>query len=118
MEKNTIHLPVRVNDRQLGLSFGNAERAVDFLNQLRTNKMNTTPKDGGGPAFPEVRIRSGDNYNAPTKIYYSGMSLRDWLAGQALAGMATHLMPNEQVAANAVEIADLVLAELKKGAEV
>jgi hypothetical protein len=44
-----------------------------------------------------------------------GMTLRDWFAGQALAGMATHLMPNEQVAANAVEIADIVIAKLKKG---
>jgi len=80
--------------------------------------MNTTPKDGGGPAFPEVRVVYGGEYNRETKYYYRGMTLRDWLAGQALAGMATHLMPNEQVAANAVEIADLIIAKLKKGAEV
>lgn len=38
----------------------------------------------GGPAFPEPFAISptGDTYPA-----YSGMTLRDWFAGQALAGM-------------------------------
>jgi len=34
----------------------------------------------GGPAFPEVRVRDGDNYNAPTKVYYQGMTLRQYAA--------------------------------------
>jgi hypothetical protein len=38
----------------------------------------------GGPAFPEVRIRSGDNYNPPTKLYYGGMTLRDYFAAKAM----------------------------------
>lgn len=44
----------------------------------------------GGPAFPEVRIRNGDNYNAPIKIYYGGMTLRDYFAAKALQGMLTN----------------------------
>ena len=41
----------------------------------------------GGPAFPEIRIRGGDNYNQPMKLYYGGMTLRDYFAGQALVGI-------------------------------
>jgi len=38
----------------------------------------------GGPAFPT------DEENAIANIYhYEGMALRDWFAGQALAGLAT-----------------------------
>jgi len=45
--------------------------------------MSTTKKPiDGGAAFPEVRVRDGDNYNPPTKVYYRGMTLRDWFAGQ------------------------------------
>lgn len=40
--------------------------------------MTEHPKDGG-PAFP---ITAGNS------VYAQGMSLRDWFAGQALAGMA------------------------------
>lgn len=36
--------------------------------------MNTQPNDDGGPAFPVTGI-----------CYSTGMSLRDWFAGQALA---------------------------------
>lgn len=42
-------------------------------------------KDTGGPAFPEVRVRNGDNYNPPTKFYYGGMTLRDYFAAKAMA---------------------------------
>ena len=35
-------------------------------------------KDTGGPAFPESLSTEGP---------YGGMTLRDWFAGQALAGM-------------------------------
>lgn len=41
----------------------------------------------GGPAFPEVRIRSGDNYNPPTKVHYGGMTLRDYFAAKAMQAM-------------------------------
>lgn len=39
-----------------------------------------TPKNDGGPAFPWSP--DGPNYQT-----YPGMSLRDWFAGQALAGI-------------------------------
>ena len=48
-------------------------------------------QDNGGPAFPEIRIRSGDNYNPPMKLYYGGMTLRDYFAAKALQGFAAHL---------------------------
>lgn len=38
------------------------------------------PKDDGGPAFPMALPKDWADFN-------HGMSLRDWFAGQALAGM-------------------------------
>ncbi len=38
-------------------------------------------RDNGGPAFPMAPDVSG---------HWSGMTLRDWFAGQALAGMLTN----------------------------
>ena len=40
----------------------------------------------GGPAFPAAKIISGDNYNPPTKVYHSGMTLRDYFAAKAMQG--------------------------------
>lgn len=40
--------------------------------------------NNGGPAFPGVRIESGDNYNPPKKIYRGGMTLRDYFAAKAM----------------------------------
>ena len=50
-----------------------------------------TQQNTGGPAFPEIRIRGGDNYNPPTKLYYGGMTLRDFFAAKSLSSM---LAPN------------------------
>lgn len=44
-----------------------------------------TTKDDGGPAFPESCTSEGYRANV-----YSGMTLRDWFAGQALAGMCAY----------------------------
>jgi hypothetical protein len=38
-------------------------------------------KNNGGPAFPTV---------AGQTVYSNGMSLRDWFAGQALAGICAY----------------------------
>lgn len=38
-------------------------------------------KDDGGPAFP------GETWNGD-RVLFTGMTLRDWFAGQALARMA------------------------------
>jgi len=42
-----------------------------------------TQRDEGGPAFPS---NASDAWGGPQ----DGMSLRDWFAGQALAGMLAH----------------------------
>ena len=67
----------------------------------------------GGPAFPEIRIRSGDNYNPPTKLYYGGMTLRDYFAAKA---MQSYLLDKdrdsftfEQWAQASYEMADAML---------
>jgi hypothetical protein len=45
----------------------------------------------GGPAFPSVGEGFGNpSYSAP------GMTLRDWFAGQALAGLLAHTGESER----------------------
>lgn len=73
-----------------------------------------TARRSSAPAFPEVRVRSGDNYNAPIKQYCPGMSLRDYFAAKALQGFVadpdmagTHV---DDVARQAYELADAMLA--------
>lgn len=43
----------------------------------------------GGPAFPGIKIeqRGDPCYVKPTRVYYRGMSLRDWFAGMAEIGI-------------------------------
>jgi len=86
----------------------------------------TTQKQDGGPAFPSSNdITVG---NAHTNVH-SGMTLRDWFAGQALAGMwsnndhlcivkenaskAGHSF-DERLSQNAYAIADAMIAERKR----
>lgn len=45
-----------------------------------------TTVNNGGPAFPLL----GDGPNAP--CFNEGMTLRDWFAGQALAGLISPAM--------------------------
>ena len=79
-----------------------------------------TTKATGGPAFPEIRIRSGDNYNPPTKLYYGGMTLRDYFAAKALMGMMASRNPStprfhpEDDAKYVYAVADAMLAERNK----
>lgn len=73
------------------------------------NKINN-----GGPAFPIPH--QNVNFSKP------GMTLREWFAGQALAGLLTtsggYVPSREQIARIAYEYADAVLAEGNKdGAE-
>jgi hypothetical protein len=61
----------------------------------------------GGPAFPFV-FRDGD------KIF-TGISLRDWFAGQALAALATEYSSNYYYWAEyAYRVADEMIAQRKK----
>lgn len=72
--------------------------------------------DDGGPAFP--RTANDDDRNAD--IYSEvGMSLRDWFAGQALAGDIagiTNTADPKRMASVAYEMADAMLAERSKHA--
>lgn len=75
----------------------------------------SAPINTGGPAFP-LPLGSQD---LPEPAY-GGMSLRDWFAGQALAGMMASEVDgstyNEDPAAErAYRFADAMLAEREKG---
>ncbi len=78
-----------------------------------------TIEQNGGPAFPtydDVEYESGHAFGQMTP----GMSLRDWFAGQALAGICasepqTGDAPTAKDAAIwALEYADAMLAERNK----
>jgi hypothetical protein len=50
--------------------------------------MMTQPKDNGGPAYPAETIeRTG--MHSSKRVLNGGMTLRDWFAGHALAGIAS-----------------------------
>lgn len=73
-------------------------------------------KNNGGPAFPKTEgwFDSLDSHN--------GMSLRDWLAGQALAGLMTQPDVRNSLAEpwqtavvrDCVKLADAMIARLGK----
>ena len=47
-----------------------------------------THKPDGGPAFPGTTSQPNER-GVYYPVHHQGMSLRDWFAGQALAGMGT-----------------------------
>lgn len=76
--------------------------------------MTRTAHNDGGPAFPAPAQPKTD---WSLEDVTSGMSLRDWFAGQALAGIATrqNFRGIERSAAEqAYAIADAMLAEMSK----
>ena len=48
-----------------------------------------TDKQDGGPAFPQKRIYRCSQ-SIDHELHETGMSLRDWFAGQALAGILSN----------------------------
>ena len=70
----------------------------------------------GGPAFPYVQMSeaTGQPING---CFNGGMSLRDWFAGQALAGYVAHNPESLDVdlACVAYNTADAMLVEREKG---
>lgn len=81
----------------------------------------TEAKDGG-PAFPLTIVKTSAANGAPVESdVYSGMSLRDWFAGQAIPGIIQQCagdipykpegtVPEEYFAAKAFAVADAMIA--------
>ena len=81
--------------------------------------MSRAAVDDGGAAFP-LHAHSGESGELP--IPNTGMSLRDWFAGQALASMTaapdyTKGPCNHAMAERAYIIADAMIAARKGGAK-
>ncbi len=67
----------------------------------------------GGPAFPQPFATAHPEFDEHGQVRPSGLSVRDYFAGQALAGLlaATGVgTPVEQYAETAYRLADAVLA--------
>lgn len=75
-----------------------------------------TKKDSGGPAFPSAPVYDGNGNGLVEGA--SGMTLRQWYAGQALAGICAanpKTMAGERVIATACYmLADAMIAEGNK----
>lgn len=71
----------------------------------------TSTQHDGGPAFPHNKELSDGSFS-----YHSGMTLRDWFAGQALNGMLSESddYSFEGAAKASYEQADAMLAERSK----
>lgn len=76
-----------------------------------------TQRDDGGSAFPSTPL--GDN-GKPGGAHRFGMSLREYFAGQALAGLCAnpHYSPSLATSAHAVEEADKLLMRLSDSSPV
>lgn len=82
----------------------------------------STPKPDNPPAFPgvvtEMQYDKYTEQNFPCVYSAGGMTLRDWFAGQALAGILTRNCAaatiNETAAEWAYKIADAMLAARAK----
>ena len=82
--------------------------------------MSDKPNDGG-PAFPTrgEDFVDGPQGRMPQSAWgmepKSGMSIRDWFAGQALAGWVACLGEHSEAAQQCYHLADAMLAERAKG---
>lgn len=79
----------------------------------------STPIDDGGSAFPTTESHESINFPGQRDVYASaGMTLRDYFAGQALAGLLAGEWPGKAwkdggVSKESYEIADAMLAARK-----
>jgi len=74
----------------------------------------------GGPAFPKSGFYTEESDSKFDNEPESGMSLRDYFAGQALSGMCSiedgnRMSCREEAAKTAFELADAMLTERQKG---
>jgi hypothetical protein len=88
-------------------------KRLDNLKRARTcgRKERAMGKNGGGPAFP-LSNTDPDDY-----IPFPGMTLRDYFAGQALAGLASKTYStatNKALAKRSYALADAMLAERER----
>lgn len=67
----------------------------------------------GGPAFPIPPVGTGDPRDGMS-CGCAGMSLRAYLAGQAIAGLALQTSNDNATADWAVNLADAIIARLEK----
>lgn len=81
--------------------------------------------DDGGPAFPMPYSTDEHDHPCNATVATHGMSLRDWFAGQALAGIAAKFGPDQIAmlaaghsgatqACAAYRLADMMLANRAK----
>lgn len=81
--------------------------------EMLVQKANEEERRSGGPAFPHTESGSVGTYTAAP-----GMMLRDWFAGQALAGLCAHSNSEEytyeSVAEVAFDFADAMIAQRAK----
>lgn len=78
--------------------------------------------EDGGAAYPAVIAKKFDGRTgAPIEQdFYRGMSLRDWFAGQALAGSSVSEFADDQfrlLAKRSYAIADAMIAARQMGAQ-
>ena len=69
-------------------------------------------KDTGGSAFPVTKQNS--EYGETLVYAETGMTLRDWFAGQALAGIARTGTYDGVMATQSYSVADAMIAERSK----
>ena len=84
------------------------KRSLPFLRELSKKNKAVPKQTDGGPAFP-VKWQNGEQQ--------SGMTLRDWFAGQALVGYVAYNPDSRDVdlACVSYATADAMLAEREKG---
>lgn len=72
--------------------------------------------DGGGPAFPIPPVIAPlEGFQTPEGWGGdAGMTLRDWFAGQALAGMCAYIGDSSLNAERSYRLADAMLTERSK----
>jgi hypothetical protein len=97
---------------------------TDWENEADATKEKTkNDKDTGGPAFPGGQYTDGNRDDGTPVVLprYAGMTLRDYFAGQALAGLRARetdselpMVSSEQTAIFAYEDADAMLKEREK----
>jgi len=71
-----------------------------------------SPTNDGGPAFPCSDLVTA---NGDVQPGCNGMTLRDWFAGQALAGLVTMPIPTPSAVDLAFYAADCMIVAREKG---